>query len=99
MAGRIRAEDVALVRERSNIAEVVGERVTLRNAGGASLKGLCPFHDEKTPSFHVTPSRGYFHCFGCQVGGDVIDFVRQSEQLSFTEAVEALAARAGVALR
>ena len=99
MAGRIRAEDVALVRERSNIAEVVGERVTLRNAGGASLKGLCPFHDEKTPSFHVTPSRGYFHCFGCQVGGDVIDFVQQSEQLSFTEAVEALAARAGVALR
>ncbi len=62
MGGRIRDEDIALVRERSQIAEVISEHVTLRNAGGGSLKGLCPFHDEKTPSFHVTPSRGFFHC-------------------------------------
>jgi len=62
VAGRIRDEDIALVRERSPIADVVSEHVTLRNAGGGSLKGLCPFHDEKTPSFNVTPSRGFFHC-------------------------------------
>ena len=61
MAGRIRDEDIALVRERSRIDEIVEQYVTLRNAGGGSRKGLCPFHDEKTPSFTVTPSRGYFH--------------------------------------
>lgn len=99
MAGRIREEDIALVRERSPIADVVGERITLRNAGGDSLKGLCPFHEEKTPSFHVTPSRGYWHCFGCQAGGDLIDFVMKSDHLTFTEAVEMLASRAGVQLR
>jgi DNA primase len=97
--GRIRDEDIALVRERSPIAEVISEHVTLRNAGGGSLKGLCPFHDEKTPSFHVTPSRGFFYCFGCAAGGDVIDFVMQIDHLSFTEAVERLAGRAGVHLR
>ena len=96
---RIRSEDVALVRERSGIAEVVGEHVTLRNAGGGSLKGLCPFHDEKSPSFHVTPAKGLYFCFGCQAGGDVIDFVRRIDHLEFNEAVEKLAARAGVTLR
>ena len=99
VAGRIRDEDVALVRERSPIAEVIAEHLTLRNAGGGSLKGLCPFHDEKTPSFNVTPARGFFHCFGCQEGGDVIDFVCKIEHLGFAEAVERLAARAGVTLR
>ena len=68
MAGRINEEDIALVRERARIDEVVGEYVALRNAGGGSLKGLCPFHDEKTPSFQVTPSRGLFYCFGCGEG-------------------------------
>jgi DNA primase len=97
--GRIRDEDIALVRERSPIAEVVGEHLQLRNAGGGSLKGLCPFHDEKTPSFTVSPTRGLFYCFGCQAGGDVIGFVRTVEQLTFAEAVEKLAARAGVQLR
>ena len=58
-------EDIALVRERARIDEVVSEYVTLRNAGGGNLKGLCPFHDEKTPSFHVTPERGFYYCFGC----------------------------------
>ena len=99
MAGRIRDEDVALVRERSPIDEVVSQHVTLRNAGSGSRKGLCPFHDEKTPSFHVTPARGFFYCFGCGEGGDVIDFVQRVEGLSFAETVERLAARYGVALR
>lgn len=99
MAGRINEEDIALVRERARIDDVVGSHVALRKAGGGSLKGLCPFHDEKTPSFHVTPSRGYFHCFGCGEGGDVISFVQKISNLSFTEAVQQLADRVGVQLR
>jgi len=99
MAGRIRDEDIALVRERSAIGEVVGEYLQLRNAGGGSLKGLCPFHDEKTPSFHVTPARGLWYCFSCTEGGDVIKFVQKIDNLGFTEAVERLAGRAGIELR
>ncbi|WP_424535015.1 DNA primase [Sphaerisporangium viridialbum] len=99
MAGRISDEDIALVRERSSIAEVVGEHIQLRNAGGGNLKGLCPFHDEKSPSFNVTPSRGYWYCFGCAEGGDVITFVRKLEHLTFTDAIERLAQRAGIQLR
>jgi DNA primase len=99
MAGRIRDEDIAAVRERSPIDEVVGEYLQLRNAGGGSLKGLCPFHDEKTPSFNVTPGRGLYYCFSCAAGGDVIKFVQEIDGLSFVEAVERLAARAGVDLR
>src|ERR1051326_2268982 len=99
VAGRIRDEDIALVRERSPIDEVVGEYLQLRNAGGGSLKGLCPFHDEKTPSFNVTPARGLFYCFSCAEGGDAIRFVQKIDGLSFVEAVERLAARAGVDLR
>ncbi|HEY3003804.1 MAG TPA: DNA primase [Kribbellaceae bacterium] len=99
MAGRIRDEDIALVRERARIDEVVGAYVTLKNAGGGSLKGLCPFHDEKSPSFNVTPARGFFFCFGCQEGGDVIDFVQKIDQVSFADAVEMLASKVGVQLR
>jgi DNA primase len=99
VAGRIRDEDVALVRERVNIADVVGEYLQLRPAGSGSLKGLCPFHDEKSPSFTVSPSKGVFHCFGCQAGGDTINFVRRIDQLTFAEAVERLAAKAGITLR
>ncbi|MBB2912113.1 DNA primase [Streptosporangium becharense] len=99
MAGRISDEDIALVRERSPIADIVGEHIQLRNAGGGNLKGLCPFHDEKSPSFNVTPARGYWYCFGCGEGGDVITFVRRLEHLSFAEAVERLANRAGIQLR
>jgi DNA primase len=99
MAGRIRDEDIAVVRERSPIGEVVGEYLQLRNAGGGSLKGLCPFHDEKTPSFNVTPARGLWYCFSCADGGDVIRFVEKIDNLSFPEAVERLAARAGIELR
>ncbi|MEV0407800.1 DNA primase [Actinoallomurus sp. NPDC050550] len=97
MAGRIRDEDIALVRERSPIDAVVGEYVQLRNAGGGALKGLCPFHDEKSPSFNV--SNGMFYCFGCGEGGDAIGFVQKMEHLSFAEAIERLAAKAGVQLR
>ena len=99
MAGRIRDEDIALVRERSAIDEVAGEYLQLRSAGGGSLKGLCPFHDEKTPSFNVTPARGLWYCFSCAEGGDVIKFVQKIDSLSFVEAVERLAARAGLELR
>jgi DNA primase len=99
MAGRIRPDDVARVRDAAGIAEVVGDHVTLRPAGGGSLKGLCPFHEERSPSFHVTPAKGLYHCFGCQVGGDVIDFLERIEHLTFQEAVEKLAARFGVELR
>jgi DNA primase len=99
VAGRIRDDDIALVRERTPIEEVVSAHVTLRPAGGGSLKGLCPFHDEKSPSFHVTPVRGFYHCFGCQEGGDVITFVQKIEGVGFTEAVERLAGRYGVDLR
>jgi DNA primase len=99
MAGRINPDDIALVRERSSIAEVIGEVVTLRNAGSGSLKGLCPFHEEKTPSFHVTPAKGLYYCFSCQAGGDVIGFIQAIDHLTFAEAVEKLAARTGVELR
>jgi DNA primase len=99
MAGRIRDEDIAAVRERSDIAEVIGQYVELRNAGGGNLKGICPFHDEKSPSLSVSPARGLFHCFGCAAGGDVIRFVERIEHQSFGEAVESLAARAGIQLR
>jgi DNA primase len=99
MPGRIRQEDIAAVRERSPIADVVGEYLQLRPAGGGSFKGLCPFHDEKTPSFNVTPGKELYYCFSCTAGGDVIKFVQSIENLTFTEAVERLAARAGVELR
>lgn len=97
--GRIRAADIALVRERSRIDEIVGEHLQLKNAGGGSMKGLCPFHDEKSPSFQVTPSRGLYHCFGCGVGGDVISFIQQIDHLTFSEAVELLAGRANIELK
>ena len=99
MPGRIRQEDIAAVRERSPIADVVGEYIALRPAGGGNLKGLCPFHQERTPSFNVTPGKELYHCFSCGEGGDVIKFVMQIEQLQFGEAIERLAARAGIELR
>ena len=98
MAGRIRDEDVVYVREHTPIDDVVGDFVQLKNAGGGQKKGLCPFHDEKSPSFHVTPSKGFFHCFGCGVGGDAINFLMKLEHLTFTETVERLAERIGYQL-
>ncbi len=99
MAGRIREEDIAEVREKARIDDVVSAYVALRSAGSGSMKGLCPFHDEKSPSFHVTPARGFFHCFGCSEGGDVITFVMKHDGLSFNDAVESLADKYGVQLR
>ena len=98
MAGLIRREDIDQVRERARIDEIVGEQVSLRPAGVGALKGLCPFHDERTPSFHVRPAQGYYHCFGCGEGGDVINFVENIHHLSFTEAVQYLADKTGVTL-
>ncbi|MGH3532886.1 MAG: DNA primase [Mycobacterium sp.] len=95
MAGRISDRDIAAIRERVRIDEVVGDYVQLRRAGADSLKGLCPFHDEKSPSFHVRPNHGHFHCFGCGEGGDVYAFVQKIEHVSFVEAVELLADRIG----
>ncbi|MFJ6560995.1 DNA primase [Streptomyces sp. NPDC091412] len=99
MAGRINDEDVKAVRDAVPIDAVVSEYLQLRNAGGGNLKGLCPFHDEKSPSFQVSPSKGLFHCFGCQEGGDTITFVMKIDHLSFSEVVERLAAQAGITLR
>lgn len=95
----IKREDIATVRERTRIDEVVSQHVTLRPAGIGSMKGLCPFHDEKTPSFHVRPQVGHFHCFGCGESGDVISFVQKITGMSFVEAVEHLAGLSGVQLR
>jgi len=81
------------------VDEVIGEYLQLRSAGGGNLKGLCPFHDEKSPSFNVTPARGLWYCFGCSAGGDVIKFVQEIEHLSFSESVERLASKAGIQLR
>lgn len=99
MAGRINDEDVKAVRDAVPIDAVVSEYLQLRSAGGGNLKGLCPFHDEKSPSFQVSPSKGLFHCFGCQEGGDTITFVMKVDHLTFSEAVERLAAQAGITLR
>ena len=100
MSGRIKADDIVYVREHAHIDEVVtAAGVALKNAGGGQKKGLCPFHDEKSPSFHVTPSKNYYHCFGCGAGGDVIDFMMKTDHLSFTETIERLASQIGYTLR
>lgn len=99
MAGTINRDDIAAVRERAPLEDIVRERVALKQAGVGSLKGLCPFHDEKTPSFHVRPTQGHWHCFGCGEGGDVIAFIMKADGLGFADAVEYLAGRAGVTLR
>lgn len=92
-------EDLAALREKARLDEIVGEYVTLRPSGVDSLKGLCPFHDERSPSFHVRPSLGYFHCFGCGEGGDVFAFVEKFHHLSFPEAVQWLSDKVGVQVR
>ncbi|MER2206624.1 MAG: CHC2 zinc finger domain-containing protein, partial [Rhodococcus sp. (in: high G+C Gram-positive bacteria)] len=93
MAGRISDRDIAAIRERTRIEDIVGEYVSLKRAGGDSIKGLCPFHDEKSPSFHVRPNHGLYHCFGCGEGGDVYSFLQKMDHISFVEAVEQLADR------
>src|ERR1700737_4750513 len=85
------------LRLQANIVQVVQESVPLRRAG-TKYKGLCPFHSEKTPSFHVDPEKGFFHCFGCRAGGDVFKFLELHEQVGFQDAVRMLAQKFGVAL-
>ncbi len=89
--------DVDEVKSRLNIVDIIGKRVTLKKAG-RNFKGLCPFHNEKTPSFMVSPERGTYHCFGCGKGGDVLSFVMEYEHVDFPEALEQLAEKAGVTL-
>jgi len=98
MAGKISARDIEEVKSRVNIADVVSDYVALKSAGVGSLKGLCPFHDEKSPSFTVKPNDGFYKCFGCGEGGDVYKFLQQLESISFYEAVEKLASRIGFEL-
>nr|WP_197980495.1 DNA primase [Frigoribacterium sp. CFBP 13729] len=95
----IKRDDIDEVRSRTNIADVVGDHVTLKGAGVGSLKGLCPFHDERSPSFHVRPQVGRYHCFGCGEDGDVYSFVMKTDHTTFQEAVERLASRIGFTLR
>ncbi|GAA1624812.1 DNA primase [Actinoplanes couchii] len=99
VAGRVKDEDIAVVRDRTSIVDVISETVTLRSAGGGNMKGLCPFHDEKTPSFNVSPDRNVYFCHGCGQGGDAIKFLMDAEHLSFIESVERLAGKAGIQLR
>lgn len=98
MAGKISARDIEEVKARVNIADVVSGYVALKPASAGSLKGLCPFHQEKSPSFNVRPLQGFYHCFGCGAGGDVYKFLQEMESLSFYEAVENLAAKVGYTL-
>ncbi|MFJ4220969.1 DNA primase [Curtobacterium luteum] len=98
MAGRIARNDIDEVRSRVNIADVVGDYVTLKHAGVGSMKGLCPFHDERSPSFHVRPQVGRYHCFGCGEDGDVFSFIMAQDHTTFAEAVERMAAKIGYTL-
>ena len=99
MPGRFMEQDLAEVRERANLVEVISAHTQLRKAGPRTFKGLCPFHQEKTPSFTVDPAKQVYYCFGCGAGGDVFDFLRGAEGLSFAEAAERLATRLGITLR
>ena len=94
---RIPEEFLALLRQKIDIVDIVSEHVRLKRAG-RSLVGLCPFHSERTPSFHVTPSKGFYHCFGCGAGGTAITFLMDIEQLSFLQAIERLAQKAGLSM-
>ncbi|TFC52544.1 DNA primase [Cryobacterium shii] len=98
MAGLIRQDDIEEVKARTNIADIVSDYVSLKSAGVGSMKGLCPFHDERSPSFHVRPQVGFYHCFGCGESGDVYSFLQKMDHVSFSEAVERLAGRVGIEL-
>ena len=96
---RIRQEDIEAVKDRTDIVALVSQYLALKKTGHDSMSGLCPFHQEKSASFSVSPAKGVFYCFGCGKGGDAITFLRELESLSYVEAVERLAALAGVTLR
>ena len=93
----ISPETIALVKERTDLVALIGETVKLTRRG-RSFVGLCPFHKEKSPSFHVSPERGYFHCFGCKESGTAVDFLMKTEGQTFPEAIKILAERAGIAI-
>jgi DNA primase len=95
----IAPETIALVRERTDILAIIQEAVPSLKRRGRAFVGLCPFHKEKTPSFHVNPDRGFFHCFGCKEAGSAIDFLIKHEGYTFPEAVRALAERAGIEVK
>ncbi|HEY6567858.1 MAG TPA: CHC2 zinc finger domain-containing protein, partial [Actinomycetota bacterium] len=99
MAGRIRDDDVQAVKDRTDLVQLVSQYLTLKKAGADRMVGLCPFHQEKTPSFGISPSKQLYYCHGCGAGGDAIRFIRELEHLSYVEAVERLAQQAGVSLR
>lgn len=99
MAGRIRDDDIQTVKERTDLVQLASQYLTLKKAGADRLVGLCPFHQEKTPSFGISPSKQLYYCHGCGTGGDAIKFIRELEHLSYVEAVERLAQQAGVHLR
>ena len=95
---RVKQSDIEQLKDRVDIVEVIGSYISLKTAGPGSFKGLCPFHGEKTPSFHVRSSPAFYHCFGCGVGGDVFKFVQEMEKIGFGEAIEKLAQRTGYQL-
>ncbi|MDH5225101.1 MAG: DNA primase [Actinomycetota bacterium] len=99
MAGRIRDDDIQTVKERTDMVQLASQYLTLKKAGADRMVGLCPFHQEKTPSFGISPSKQLYYCHGCGAGGDSIRFIRELEHLSYVEAVERLAQQAGVSLR
>ena len=92
----ISKDTIALVRDRTDIVAVVSESVPSLKKRGRRFQGLCPFHKEKTPSFHVNPDAGVYHCFGCKESGDVFTFLMRADGYTFHEAVRALAERAGI---
>src|SRR5437773_4837568 len=99
MAGRIRQDDVEAVKERTDLVKLVAQYLTLKKSGHDSMSGLCPFHQEKTPSFSVSPAKQVFYCFGCAKRGDAITFLRELDHPGYVEAVDALAQHADVQLR
>ncbi len=98
MAGMIRHDDIERVRQAADLYEVVSDSVSLKRSGSGEFMGLCPFHDEKTPSFAVRPALGLWHCFGCGLGGDVFAYVERHEGVGFADAVEILADKFGITL-
>ncbi|MGZ8613213.1 MAG: DNA primase, partial [Actinomycetota bacterium] len=99
MAGRIRDDDIQAVKERTDLVQLASQYLSLKKAGADRMVGLCPFHQEKTASFGISPSKQLYYCHGCGAGGDAIRFIRELEHLSYVEAVERLAQQAGVHLR
>ena len=95
--GKISSDIIDKIKTKVNIVDVIGEHVVLRKSGSQHV-GLCPFHTERTPSFHVSTQKQLFHCHGCKKGGDLIGFVMEISGLTFPDAVEELADRLGIAL-